>query len=398
MAQPNASVGYAAIKKETTVGTPVTPNVYVPYYKQNMVSDWNTIEDDPIVGNLFARYQTLPGHRSHKGSITVMAEGNSLGYFMDMLSTKIATTGANPYTHTFKDSITTAPNSYTLDISYGTQVVRFFGVQAEKVTFGWDGDKMTATFDISALGSFYEREIASTATTTVTLTTTYDPTPTDGLVVSDLIWIQTATNTVTSPLSTTVASGITATAFVAGASAAAFSAGDVVRLRPATPSYTLLAPFTWPRTQYFFAADAATALTNSATSSNQTRLDSGTEISIENKFINSDGENRTGDFDPAALLRGQYDVMFKKKQFFDTGEEFKYWNSLVKRACIVRSYAGATNQYELRVTLNNIVVRKDSTATDSNAPIYHEIDYAANWDNTDSQAFLVTVINAVSTI
>lgn len=401
MAERNAAVGYAAIKKETTVGVAVTPNVYVPYYKQDMVSDFNVVEDDPVIGNLMARYQTLQGHRTHKGTITIMCEANSLGFFMDMLASKISTTGAGPYTHIFKDSIATAPNSYTLDISYGSQVVRFFGCQAEKVSFDLNGDKWTATFSISALGSFYGREIASTSTTTVVLKSggnDYDPTPTDGLVVSDLIFIQTATNLVTASLSTTVASGLTATQFVAGATAAAFAAGDFVRLRPATPSYSLLQPFLWTRTQFFFAADAATALTNSSTVSNQTRLDQGTSLAIMNPFVNSDGENRSGDMDPAALLRTEYDVAFKAKVFFDTAEQIKYWNANTKRALVVRMYTGATNQYEQRITLNNIVARSNVMPTEAAAPIYHTIDYAVNWDPTDSQGFAVTEINNISTI
>lgn len=396
MAERNGALSYVAIKKETTAGVAVTPNVYVPYYKQNMVTDFNVVEDDPIVGNLFARFQTLSGNRKHTGSITIMAEPNSIGYFLDMFASKISTTGSNPYTHLFKDSNSTPPNSYTIDISYGSQVVRFMGCQAEKAVFGWDGNKMTMTLDISALGSFYGREIASVATTTATLKTDYDAVPTNGLVVGDLIYGQTALGA--STISTTVASGITSTAFVAGVTLAALTAGDFIRLRPATPSLTLLQPFLWTRMQAFFAADAATALTNSATASNQTRLDQGSEFSVMFPFVNSDGENRSGSPDPAALLRTEYDVTFKAKKFFDTAEEIKYWNANTKRACVIRCYTGGTNQYELRLTINNMVTRTNDMPIESAAPIYFELDYATNWDNTDQQAFSLTVINTIPTI
>lgn len=395
MAERLASLGYVAVKKETTAGTAVTPNTYVPYYEQSMTTNFNLIEDEPVVGSKWGRFQNLRGHRSHTGSITIMAEANSIGYFMDMLATKTATSGSNPYTHTFKDSTSTQPNSYTMDISYGSQVVRFAGVQASKVTFGWDGDLMTATFELSALSSFYGREITSVSTTTVNFKsggTDYDPSPSGGLVASDLVYVVDDAG-VTANLSTTISSITDADTVVLGASAASFASGDMLVLRPATPSYTLLAPFTWNRTQFCFGVDASTAL-----SATQTRLDSGTEVSIMHEFSDKEGTNRSGAFDPASLPRTVYDLSFKIKKFFDTVNEIEYWNAMTKRACVMRAYSGSTNQYELRVTMNNMNARTNDMPTKSKEIIYHEIEYAPIYDSSDSQAFDAKVINTVSTI
>src|SRR4051794_34211269 len=128
MAERNASVGYLAISKETTKGTAVTPAVFAPYYKQSLVTDFSLISDEPVYGNKFKRFQALQGIRSHGGSATVMAEPNSAAYFLDMISTKLSTSGSNPYTHSFGASSTTDPNSYTVDVSLVSQVVRFMGV------------------------------------------------------------------------------------------------------------------------------------------------------------------------------------------------------------------------------------------------------------------------------
>ena len=393
MPERNASLGYVAIKKETTAGTAVTPNVYVPYYKQSMTTAFNIVEDEPIVGSKWARYQNLRGHRTHTGSITIMAEANSIGYFMDMLCTKTATSGSNPYTHTFKDSTSTQPNSYTMDISFGSQVVRFIGVQASKVTFGFEGDLMTATFDLSALKALYGREILTISTTTINLTNdTYTASSSDGFVASDLISVVDDAG-VTASLSTTVASITDGDTIVAGASAAAFAAGDMVVLRPATPSYTLLEPFLWNRTQFKFGATAA-----AAASATQTRLDAGTEFSIMHEFEDAGGTNRSGDFDPASLPRTTYDVNFKIKKFFDDVTDVKYWNSLTKRAVYITSVSGSTNQYELRLTINNMQPRTMDNPTESKATIFWETDYAPRYDTTDSQAFDLKVINTVSTI
>lgn len=393
MSEQNFAIGYAAIKKETTIGTAVTPNVYVPLYKQSMQTDFNVVEDDPVVGNKFKHYQTLRGHRKHTGSITIMAEANSLGYFMDMLATKTSTTGAGPYTHVFGASNTTQPPSYTLDVSYGSQVIRYFGVQASKVTFGFDGDKMTATFDLSALGSFWGREILTVSTTTINFTVDgYDPYPATGLVASDLISVKDDLGVVAA-LSTTVASITNTSTIVAGASAALFAAGDMVVLRPATPSYTLQNPFLWGRTQFCFGATASAAL-----SATQTRLDSGTEISISHEFEDAGGTNRSGAFDPASLNRLTYDYSFKAKKFFDDVNDTKQWNSLVKQSCVMRAYTGSTNQYELRITLNNFKTKNDTVPTEAGKIIYQDFDYSGNYDTSDGQGFAITVLNAVPTI
>jgi hypothetical protein len=390
MAERIADVGYVAIKKETTPGTPVTPNVFVPYYKQNLSTSVNLIEDEPVVGNKFKRYQALQGIRSHKGSITIMAEPNSIGYFLDMLATKTSTTGSNPYTHSFGVSTTTQPYSYTLDISYGSQVMRFYGVQASKITIGWDGQKMVLEIDISALGSFLGREIASIATTAVTLDTTYDPAPTTGLVATDLVTVTKEDGS--STLNTTVAS-LTGTVATLGTSAAAFTAGDMVVLRPQTPSYSLLQPFLWGRTQFLFAATATAALSGA-----QTRLDPGTEISVMHDFQSDEGEARSGSFDPASLIRTVYDLDVKVKKYFDTPEQIKQFNSLAKKALIMRAYTGSTNQYELRATINNYKIRDNDMPTEKESGIYHTMNMAPIYDQTDAQGFDLKLINAVPTI
>jgi len=73
----NAATGYAAIKKETTPGVAVTPDLYTPYYTQNVATNMNFMEDQPVAGNRFATFQHLRATRSHGGQITVMAEPNT---------------------------------------------------------------------------------------------------------------------------------------------------------------------------------------------------------------------------------------------------------------------------------------------------------------------------------
>ncbi len=390
----NASTGYAAIKKESAVGTPVTPNVYTPYYKQKLVSDFHLMEDTPVYGNRFKNLQHLRGSRSHGGSLTVMAEPDTAGYWLDMLLNKASTSGSDPYTHTFGLSNDTMPNSYTLDLALGGQVVRFWGVQASSLKVGWDDEKMQFDVSVSALGSFYGREIASVSTNAITLKTDYDAEPTKGLVASDLVQIQKADGSV---VNTTVSS-ITSTVVNVASAGSGVAAGDMIVLRPATPSFAVKRPFIWGLTQFFFAADLAAAVTASATASNQTRLEPGTEVELMWEFDDDEGSKRSGGFDPASLIRTIGDYKFKCKQFFDTAADIKTWNKLDKKALVMRSKSGSTNQYEFQVLLNNMTLQSPAPESESGSTIYSEQEFGGNFDTSDGEGMKAKAINSIATI
>lgn len=387
MSEQVASTGYIALKKQSTPLVAVTPDKYAPYYRQSLNTNINMIEDNPVYGNKFKDLLLLRGVRSHGGSLTVMAEPDTAGYWFDMLLTKTGTTGSDPYTHTFALSNATNPNFYTLDISYGSQVVRFVGVGASRITPTYKDDEMQFEIDVSALSSFYGREIASVSTNTLTLKTDYDPSPTTGLVVNDLVRIRKADGSV---VDTTVSS-LTATTVTVASAGSGVANGDMIVLRPATPSLSIKTPFLWPRTEFRFGADASTAL-----SASQTRLEKGTEFVVIHSFEDDNGAMRSGGFDPAALIRTTGDVTFKIKKFFDTADDIKEWNSISKKAVVMRSFS--ESGYELRITANSIAPKTNDMPTETGAVIYHEIDYGTAFNQSDGQGMDVKIINAVSTI
>lgn len=311
-----------------------------------------------------------------------------------MTLNKSATAGSDPYTHTFGLSNDTMPNSYTMDIALGGQVVRFWGIQASNVKIGWQDEKMQLELDVAGLGSFYGREVSSIATLAVTLKTDYDAEPTKGLVAGDLIQFQLANGTT---LNTTVTSVDSATVVTVG-NTTGVAGGDMLVLRPATPSLSLKRPFLWGLTQFYFAADAAAALTASSTTSNQTRLEPGTELELMWEFEDDEGSKRSGGFDPASLVRTVGDYSFKSKVFFDKADDIKTWNALTKKAVLMRSYSGSTNQYELRVSLNNLTLLSPAPESESGETIYSEQEFGGNYDASDGKGMEVKVINAVSTV
>lgn len=396
MAERLANLGYLGLKKETTKGTAVIPNTYVPMYSEDLTTEINLIRDNPIVGNKFKNYQNVKGLRAHKGSATVLAEPNTAGYLFDALMTKGTTTGgADPYTHPFTFSPSTNPKSYTVDISHGSQVSRFFGVELGEISPTFEENEMRLELSMSALGSFIAQPIASVTGSgpyTITLKTTYDAQPTRGLVVTDTIQIWDVS---TGAYIACIVDGLTDTTITVSENVAAGAADDIVTLAPASPSFTLLTPFLWARTEFRFGVDAAAAL-----SATQTRLEQDSSWKVMHEFEDEDGAKRSGSFDPAALVRLQGDAEFNAKIFFDNPEDLRRWAAMEKRACVIRHFAddGAIT-HELRVTLNNLKASASPKPASSTEEIlYSEIDFSPQYDTTDAQAVDVKVLNAVSTI
>jgi hypothetical protein len=388
MAERLGNLGYIAFVKEAVAGTPLTPTFFTYGYKESLTTEQNVISDNPVAGNKFARLANLRGIRSHTGTLEMYSDPNTLTYLFDMFMTRGTVTGAGPYTWPFTFSPTANPNSFTVDISFGNIVTRFFGFGGSKFGIKWDKEEGHIELAGSALGSFHSRQIATVATTTLTLDTTFDPAPNKGLVIGDLVRIYKSSTQAT--LDTTIASvnadGITVTL---GASAAAFAPGDTIYLRPATPTYTLLTPLLWPMAQFRPGATAAAALT-----APQVRVEQGSMFDISHKFESDKGSPRSGGFDPASLIRMQGDGMLKLKKYFDTPEDLQSWQQLQKNAWVLRFFNGATSQYELRVTYHNLTLVKGVKPNLESAKIeYSEDEYMPILDTADASGIDVIVIS-----
>ncbi len=383
------NLGYLMLGKETTKGTPVIPSVALPLYKESLNTNLNHDEDNPIVGLRVMPYAMFMGQRTHEGSFTVLGEPNTAQYIFDMLMSQSSVTGSGPYTHPF---IVGEAKSYTVDILKGQVVHRFFGVEAEEIEVGFNKNKMELTPKVSARGSFTVREIASISTNTITLTTSYDPAPNKGLVVNDNIRIVSAStgNTVVNATVTTVnTDGVTV---VLNTSAASASVGDYFFISAATPTLNTLNPFLWARTEYRFGSTAAAAL-----SATHTAIEDGSgKWKVMNPFENSGGSQRSGSFDPAALPRLQANAEVDVKTFFDVPDTANDFLGVKGKALVVRHFAGASNQYELRLTFNNCIIKDSKRELDSGKIIYHELNYKPVYSLTDGALMDLKIINAIS--
>lgn len=386
-----ANIGYLAMKKETTTGTPVIPDVYTPLYDETFATNTNYQSQQPIYGQKYMSMSTLRGQRDHGGELVVLAEPNTTAHFINSLLVKGTTTGSDPYTHPFNESITTNPKSYTIDVAVGNVVKRFWGFQSSSITPDWQDNELRHRVKGSALGSFQARSVASISTTAVTLDTTYDSDPTKGLVAGDLVRIYKASDG--STLDSTVASVDSATVVTLDDSASAFAAGDILHLRPATPNFSLLETFKWAKTEFRFADTAANAL-----SATQVQVEQGSEFEVMHMFNDDAGEKRSGSFDPASLARKGIDSSLTVKKFFDTPEDIQYWNDMDKRSCVIRHFAGSSNQYEYRVTFHNLVVDTPVPTAKSDDILYSDQTFKTNYDTSDGKGISLTVINGLSSV
>lgn len=388
MAEQLGNLGYLMIKKETTKGTPVTPTIGIPIFSESLNINMNLEDVDPIVGIKSARYAVLKGQRDYSGEVTVLGDPNIVGYFLDMLYTKTSTTGAGPYTHVFNLSTTTNPNSYTFDFAKGQAVFRFWGVEAREMGIDFADNQARFPVQVTALGSFTVREIASVSTNVLTLKTDYDDNPTKGLIASDLVRLYLANGTT---VDTTVSS-LTSTTVTVG-SAAGVTAGDLISLRKQTPTYSLAGYLQWAKTEFRFGATAAAAL-----SATHTPAESGSGWILKHMMNPDEGAKRSGSYDPVSVIRGLGDAELKTRVFFDSLDEQNRFLSGLKRACVVRHFTGASNQYELRTTFNNIVQGENPVNLQTNEILFNDINWRSQYDTSDAQQFAVTVINGVSAI
>ncbi len=384
--------GYLMIAKQPNDTTPAAPSIAVPLYEESFNTNGNFQDISASAGSKFATHSTIPGVRSHTGELTAMFEPNTAAHLFNALLTKGASSGTDPATHPFTLGDDSA--SYTFDISMGNIVKRMIGVKVSKISIAWEDNEGRASLTVSALASFDSREIGSVTGAgpyTVTLKDpngVYDGRPTKGLVVGDLIRFRKADGTTVDATVATIPDGTT---FTTSTSPAGVAAGDAVHLRPATPNLNNQQPFLWSKTRFHFGATATAAL-----SAAHTPVEKGSSWEVMHDFADADGAARSGSFDRASLDRTTGNISLSISKLTDTPEDLTAFKNMNKSACVVRHYAGATNQYELRLTYNALVTDTPLGNVKTGELVLSKLSYHSNLNQTDGQAFDVKVLNGIT--
>lgn len=387
----SSNQGYVAARAETSEGVVAgVPNIFVPLYSETLSTEINTNTDNMIFGSKFARYNVTPGVRSHAGDMEIMAEPNTTSVLWKSLLTEGSITGSDPYTHPLTASFT-KPTSLTIDVATGNQVERFIGVQASEISPSWTDNECRWKIKVSALKSFLGAEIASINTATVTLKTPVQyPAPATGLYAGDIMSIVKASDG--SRQNVTVQS-VTGTTVTFTGTPSGVSGGDMLVLRPATPSFTLLEPFLWSRTEFRFADTAANALT-----ATHTPLEDGSEFVVSHPFEDDAGAKSSGGFDPSRLVRSKsVDLTFKAKKYFENPlTDLKPFQALTSQACVIRMFSGAS--YEFRLTINKLYETKggDKAKLAVDEALFYEPEYTPAYSSSDGQGWDAKVLNGLS--
>jgi hypothetical protein len=392
------NLGYCAFATETTPGTAVTPTVFTLLDNETMTTNYNLEDQMPIAGIPFETYQVTAGLRGHKGDIEIIAEPDTATELFDAFASRGTITGSGPYTYPYTISGTSVPNSKTMDISTGNVIKRFVGVQASKLSPTYSKNQIMIKASLSALGSFQGGVILSVSGAgpyTINFDPTYDTNPTSKLVVGDLLsFYHPGTAATTSAVVATIPTALSITVV---ASVGSYVAGDIVYLRPQTPSFTLLNPFLWSNTQFCFGATASAAL-----SAAQTRVESGSTWELDYMFENDSGSPRSGNADPAALIRTVATSSLTIKKFFDTPDDIINFNQLNQTACVIRhfAYAGAgeATAYEMRISLNHLITDDPLPKIKAKDVNYENIKYKTQYDTGTGTEFTMTMINGLSTL
>lgn len=390
-----SDLGYLLLGKETTPGVYVQPTIAVPLYDETVNTDFAIQDLSPIDGVKFATNSSVPGVRVHKGDITTMFEPNTSAHLFNMLLTQGSSTNASGV-YTYPYTLTGDSASYTVEISMGNIVKRLTGVKADKITPTLNKNEWQLKTSIVGLGSFDARDIASVSGSgpyTVVLSdpnAVFDGNPTKGLVVGDLIRFYKPSTGAT--IDATVATITNGTTFTTTTNPTV-TAGDIVQLRPQTPSFANLTPFLWSKTRFYFGATASAAF-----SASHTPVEQSSTWDVMHNFADKDGAARSGSFDPASLDRTSGDIDLTIKKLTDTPEDLSAYKGLTKSACVVRMFSGSTNQYECRITFNQLIMESPLGNIKSGNLVYSTEKYHTNYNFTDGQAFDVKVLNALTTV
>jgi hypothetical protein len=393
-----ANVGYLAIGKETTKGTPVIPSVIVPLYEESLTTALNLDMDNPIMGNRFARYFNFKGQRDHKGTLKVLAEPKNFPHFLNMIMKKgTTTTAGSVQTHPFTvDNDTPVSKSYTIEIIKGDVVYRFYGVEISRMAFVFEDNVMKLNLNVSALGQFSIAPISSAATTAVVLATDYDDAPNKGVVIGDTLVFVKVTGGTSDTYEEKVVSAVNVngTGITVATLAGTFTAGDYCYIKKQALTPTLGEPFKWSTTKFYINTTATTALAGI-----ETKVEKGSGVELIHELNTDGGEKLSGSIDPARLVRKQFDVDVKIKKSFDDYKEFEKFISITKQALIIRSYGtiiSGTDKNELRITVNNIKTKEAPNPLKTGELIYLDAAYSPQYDATDTQGVDVKVINDVA--
>lgn len=396
-----ANLSYLALKKETTEGVAVIPDVFLPLESSDLVTNLNLSDDGRMMGNRWKTHKLFKGERTHEGNISVWGDPDTLGYILDMTMKKESTAGDGDvgYTHNFEPGNS---NSYTIEIPRGDVCFRYFGVKGDELKFDFEEEKLKAELTVKCMGHFSASTLrdAVSSGTSIALKQDYDLEPARGLVVGDTLVLSPGTAEEEEvEISAIAADKITIT--VGSAITKSHAAGATVYLKAQTPtiSATLQKPLFLGNALMGFGTTAALAETAASSKTTATPC---WDISLDykNNLFAAHGSHY---LEPVKLLPQENELEVEVRKLFETADArqkyldgIKQGVSLIVSGELIKTTPATTKNY-LKINLHNAQIKELQNSLTKGEYIFDEQTFGACYDDSDGKAVTVVVCNKTAT-
>ena len=399
-----ADKSFLALKAESVENTPVKPTTHLPLESESLVSELNLNPDRRMYGIDWETGDLSAGERTHKGTLKVWADPDSLGYLLDMCMQYGSPSGSTPagYTHPFTPG---NPQSYTIEIPRGAYAFRYFGVKGSQLKLAYEDSKLKAEIDVIAVGQFSGARtrdaLTGASSTTIVFTQDYDLTPTRGLIAGDVMTVIDAADpskTEDVTISAVESDGVTIT--LTGAVANSHLAGVMVALKAQTPSFgTIQKPLFFGDTLIGFGATAATAESNASAKSTATPSRD-LVLTYNNNLMSVPFTNYRDNF---KLLARQKSLTLTLRQMFEDITQRTKWLEITKQAVsliisgeLIKTTAPTTKN-QLKITLHKAKLETNGDPLEVGEYIFDDQSFRATYDSGEAKALTVELINKTAT-
>jgi len=183
---PYANFGYAALIKEATAGTALTPTTWFGILSESIVPDFKIQPVQTIAGERQRNVRSVPSMIEMEGDLEFYIEPKTIGHFLRSLfgaPTTATLTASVAFRHVF--NVGDTPLTYTIDIQPADApwVHRFYGCQISKLAIEPADNLLKCTATIMPRKAFVSARVTTAASSGTTLLVDQ----TSGLVAGDTI-------------------------------------------------------------------------------------------------------------------------------------------------------------------------------------------------------------------
>jgi hypothetical protein len=385
---------YLKVKKETTAGTAVTPDVPLEFMEADL---------DPNIENNFLSVAVAHRGKNQRlvagkngpvtGSIKLPVQAKTFGHPLQWTFGAPSTSGPtdSAYTHVFTPNAAGTIPTYTADFALmGLGYVhRVFGMRGASLKTSYSDNALMADCGISALGAFTVARVTTTAGSGTTLVIS----STQGLTTSDTITVSygDGTNSEDLTISNINADGVTLTV---SSISKTHTAGDRVVIKSSTASYTVGSQFSGIGGSQFYIGSAIGSV--AAFDAEDYTMDFSQEIDARHALT---GLKESDRWPYVALVNG-YEFKTSFKFYHSDPKWLDYMrgrSQLATKLEATGDLIGATATDLLRIELFDLRVDSYLPKYGQDGTVEEDISATVKYDSSAGFFGRITLINTTAT-